>query len=384
MNLHEYQAKLRFAEFGIPIPHGKVATTAQQVYQYAKEMGGVVAVKAQILAWERGKAGGVKVVQTADEAKAFAETLLGQHILGHQVRLVLVEPAFPPQTALYLGIINDRTRGQAVIIAALGKDVDFEVINQATSDTVFKDYIDPFLGLHDYQARSIASWLNLPYEHWKTITEIAHNLYNCFVKSDALLAEINPLAITNDDRIIALDSKMVIDDNALFRHKDLNAMRDLAAEQEIETLVRETGISYVKLNGQIGCMVNGAGLAMTTMDLIKLYGGETYGPANFLDIGGGARSDRVAAALRIILQDTNVKSVLINIFGGVTRCDEVANGILQACNDVRPNIPLIVRLQGTNAEEGLAIIDNAHLPTLTSASTLTEAAEKAVAAAKRG
>jgi succinyl-CoA synthetase beta subunit len=382
LNLHEYQSKFRFAEFGIPIPRGKVVTTPEQAYEVAKELGGAVAVKAQVLVGGRGKAGGVKIAKTADEAKQHAQAILGMKIKGHTVRQVLIDPANPPVTEIYLGITNDRAAGTAVMMASSEGGVEIEIVAHEKPEAIIKEYIDPFLGLLDYQTRNIANGINLAREHWRAFSDIARNLYQCYLKSDAVLAEINPLIITQSNQLLALDGKMVIDDNSLFRHKDLSAMRDTSAEPEAETQAREAGISYVKLNGQIGCMVNGAGLAMTTMDMVKLYGGDGIGPANFLDIGGGAKADKVAAALRIILSDANVKSVLFNIFGGITRCDEVANGILQAYKEVNPTVPMVIRLQGTNAAEGLAIIDNAKLPNLSSAATLTEAAQKAVAAAK--
>jgi succinyl-CoA synthetase beta subunit len=261
--------------------------------------------------------------------------------------------------------------------------VEIEQVAHENPDAIVREHIDPFLGLRDYQARNIANRINLPREHWKAFTKIAHALFACYMQSDAVLAEINPLVITKEGQLIALDGKMVLDDNALYRQTELADMRDVDAEPVEVVQARAAGISYVKLNGQIGCMVNGAGLAMTTMDMTKLYGGDDVGPANFLDIGGGAQADKVAAALRIILSDPNVKSVLFNIFGGITRGDEVAKGILQALQEVPTNVPMVIRLVGTNAEEGRAIIDNAHIPNLSSAATLTEAAQKAVEAAKR-
>jgi succinyl-CoA synthetase beta subunit len=260
--------------------------------------------------------------------------------------------------------------------------VEIEQVARENPEAIIREQIDPFLGLLDYQARNIASGINLPHEHWKVFTKIATTLFKVYMASDAVLAEINPLVITGDNQLIALDGKMIIDDNALFRHTDLSDMRDTDAEPAEETQARAAGISYVKLNGQIGCMVNGAGLAMATMDMTKLYGGEGIGPANFLDIGGGAQAAKVAAALRIILADPNVKSVLFNIFGGITRGDEVARGIIQALDEVKTTIPMVIRLAGTNAEEGRAIIDAANIPNLASAATLTEAAKKAVDAAK--
>ncbi len=382
MNLHEYQTKFRFADFGIPIMKGKTATTPQEAYDIARELNGPVVVKAQVLAGGRGKAGGVKLAQTPEQAEQVASSIIGMTIKGLIVRKVLVDPAVNIGSEIYLGIVNDRTIGKPVMMASSEGGVEIEQVARENPEAIIREQIDPFLGLLDYQARNIASGINLPHEHWKAFTKIASNLFKVYMASDAVLAEINPLVITGDNQLIALDGKMIIDDNALFRHTDLSDMRDTDAEPVEETQARAAGISYVKLNGQIGCMVNGAGLAMTTMDMTKLYGGEGIGPANFLDIGGGAQAAKVAAALRIILADPNVKSVLFNIFGGITRCDEVARGILQALDEVKTNIPMVIRLAGTNAEEGRAIIDAAHITNLASAATLTEAAKKAVDAAK--
>lgn len=382
MNLHEYQTKFRFADFGIPIMRGKIASTPQEAYEIARELRGPVVVKAQVLAGGRGKAGGVKLAQTPEEAEQVAGKIIGMTIKGLIVRKVLVDPAVQIGSEIYLGIVNDRTIGKPVMMASSEGGVEIEIVAREKPEAIIREQIDPFLGLLDYQARNIASGINLPHEHWKVFTKIATTLFKVYMASDAVLAEINPLVITKDNQLIALDGKMIIDDNALFRHTDLSDMRDTDAEPVEETQARAAGISYVKLNGQIGCMVNGAGLAMTTMDMTKLYGGEGIGPANFLDIGGGAQAAKVAAALRIILADPNVKSVLFNIFGGITRCDEVARGILQALDEVKTNIPMVIRLAGTNAEEGRAIIDAAKIPTLSSAATLTEAAKKAVEAAK--
>jgi succinyl-CoA synthetase beta subunit len=382
VNLHEYQTKFRFADFGIPIMKGKTAATPQEAYDIARELNGPVVVKAQVLAGGRGKAGGVKLAQTPEQAEQVASNIIGMTIKGLIVRKVLVDPAVNIGSEIYLGIVNDRTIGKPVMMASSEGGVEIEQVARENPEAIIREQIDPFLGLLDYQARNIASGINLPHEHWKVFTKIATTLFKVYMASDAVLAEINPLVITGDNRLIALDGKMIIDDNALFRHTDLSDMRDTDAEPVEETQARAAGISYVKLNGQIGCMVNGAGLAMTTMDMTKLYGGEEIGPANFLDIGGGAQAAKVAAALRIILADPNVKSVLFNIFGGITRCDEVARGILQALDEVKTNIPMVIRLAGTNAEEGRAIIDAAHINNLASAATLTEAAKKAVDAAK--
>lgn len=382
MNLHEYQSKARFAQFGIPVPMGRVARTAEEARAIAEEIGGRVVVKSQVLVGGRGKAGGIKLASSPEEAAQRAQDILGMNIKGHIVHQVLIDPAAEIVNEIYLGVTNDRAAGKPLMMASAEGGVEIEVVAATNPDAIIREHISPSLGLHDYQARNIAGGINLPREHWRTFTQIARGLYECFVKSDAVLAEINPLVITGEGKLIALDGKMVLDDNALYRQKDLEALRDTSAEPDAETQAREAGLSYVKLGGQIGCMVNGAGLAMTTMDMTKLYGGDDVGPANFLDIGGGAQADKVAAALRIILSDPNVKSVLFNIFGGITRGDEVARGILQALEEVPTNVPMVIRLNGTNAEEGRAIIEGANIANLMSASTLTEAAQKAVAAAK--
>jgi succinyl-CoA synthetase beta subunit len=382
LNLHEYQSKARFAEFGIPTPRGKTATTPQEAYQHARELGGAVVVKSQVLVGGRGKAGGIKLAKNPDEAEQHADNILGMKIKGLTVRKVLIDPAANIKSEIYLGITNDRAAGQPVMMASSEGGIEIEQVAREKPEAIVRERIDPFLGLRDYQARNLANGINLPREHWRAFTKIATNLYRCYLESDAVLAEINPLVITGENQLLALDGKMSIDDNALYRHPDLAEMRDIEAEPKEVTEARAAGLSYVKLNGQIGCMVNGAGLAMTTMDMTKLYGGDEIGPANFLDIGGGAKADKVAAALRIILADPNVKSVLFNIFGGITRGDEVARGILQALDEVKPSVPMVIRLVGTNSEEGRAIIDNAHVPNLYSAATLTEAAKRAVELAK--
>ena len=383
MNLHEFQSKFRFAKYGIPVPRGKVATTPDEVYDIATELAGTVVVKAQVLVGGRGKAGGVKVAKTPEEARELATGILGMEIKGLTVHRVLVDPASNIEKEIYLGITNDRAAGKPILMASSEGGVEIEEVNRTNPDAIIREHIDPFLGLRSYQSVHVAVGIDLPREHWRAFGKITQALYQCYLESDATLAEINPLVITGENELIALDGKMIIDDNALTRQSDLAAMRDISAEPEAETMAREAGISYVKLDGQIGCMVNGAGLAMTTMDMTKLYG-DPYGigPANFLDIGGGAKADQVAAALRIILSDANVKAVLLNIFGGITRGDEVARGVIEAYNEVKPQVPIIIRLRGTNAEEGREIIDAANISNLTSASTLTEAAQLAVEAVR--
>ncbi|MBC8100937.1 MAG: ADP-forming succinate--CoA ligase subunit beta, partial [Armatimonadetes bacterium] len=290
MNLHEHQSKALFGSFGIPVPMGKIATTSQEAYDIAKELGGAVVVKAQVLAGGRGKAGGVKVAKTPEEARAAAEKILGMEIKGLTVYKVLVDPAANIAKEIYLGITNDRAAGKPVLMCSAEGGVEIEVVAHDNPDAIIKEHIDPLTGIHNYQIINVAAKINLPREHWRAFTQIATALYRCYIDTDATLAEINPLVITGENKLIALDGKMSIDDNALYRHPAFEPLRDNTAEPEAETKARAAGISYVKLNGQIGCMVNGAGLAMTTMDMTQLYGGaDGIGPANFLDIGGGAK-----------------------------------------------------------------------------------------------
>jgi len=383
LDLHEHQSKALFQQYGIPAPMGKVATTPEEAEAIAAEIGGKVVIKAQVLTGGRGKAGGVKVAGTPAEAKEKAAAILGMPIKHLTVHKVLVDPASTIVKEIYLGITNDRKAGKPVLIASSEGGMDIEQVAHEKPEALIREYIDPVYGLQGFQITSVANAMNLPKEHWKAFGVIARGLYACYSASDATLAEINPLIINGDNQLVALDGKVSIDDNALFRHPDLAEQRDLTVEAPAEAEARLADISYVKLGGQIGCMVNGAGLAMTTMDMTQLYGKDKgIGPANFLDIGGGAKADKVAKALNIILSDPNVKSVLINIFGGITRCDEVARGMIEAYNEVKPIVPIVIRLQGTNAKEGREIIQAANIPTLTAAATLTEAAQKAVAAAE--
>jgi len=376
MKLHEYQSKQIFAKYGIPIPRGRVAATAGEARQIAEELGGRVVIKSQVLVGGRGKAGGVRLAKDPDEAEQLATTILGMEIKGLPVRKVLVDEAVAIETEIYFSVTNDRAAQRPVMIASAAGGVDIEEVAAKTPEKIVKIHIDPLLGLRDYQARDIAASIDLPRDYWRDFGRIAGGLWHAYTETDATLAEINPLVITKDKRLVALDGKMMIDDNGLFRHPELAEMRDLDEEAPAETEARKYGLSYIKLDGNIGCMVNGAGLAMTSMDIVKLFGGE---PANFLDIGGGAGADKVAAAMRIILSDPNVSAVLLNIFGGITRCDEVARGILAAMAEVKPKVPMIVRLVGTNAEAGRKLLADAKMIT---AETLADAAKKAVAAAK--
>jgi succinyl-CoA synthetase beta subunit len=376
MKLHEYQSKTIFSKYGIPIPKGRVAATADEAKQIAEELGGRAVIKAQVLVGGRGKAGGVKVAKNPNEARDYADQILAMSIKGLRVRKVLVDEAAAIAHEIYFAITNDRAAKKPVMIASAAGGVDIEEVAATTPEKIIKVHIDPLLGLRDFQARDIAASIDLPRELWRDFSKIATSLWNVYRENDAELAEINPLVITKDNRLVALDGKMLIDDNSLFRHADLAEIRDIDEEAPAETDARRHGLSFIKLDGDIGCMVNGAGLAMTSMDIVKLFGGE---PANFLDIGGGAKADKVAAAMRIILSDPNVKAILFNIFGGITRCDEVAKGILVAMDEVKPKVPMVVRLVGTNAEEGRKLLENANMIT---AETLADAAKKAVAAAK--
>jgi succinyl-CoA synthetase beta subunit len=376
MKLHEYQSKIIFAEHGIPIPKGRVAMTAEEAKQIAMELGTPVVVKSQVLVGGRGKAGGIRLAKSPQEAEETATQILRMTIKGLPVRKVLIDEAANIDKEIYLGVTNDRAAKKPVMMASAEGGVDIEEIARKMPQKIIKVYIDPLLGLRDYQARDIATGIDLSREHWRGFGQIASALWKAYQSCDASLAEINPLVITADNRLLAVDGKMIIDDNALYRHPDLVDKRDLDIEAQAEIEARKYGLSYIQLDGNIGCMVNGAGLAMTTMDIIKLFGGE---PANFLDIGGGASAEKVAAAFRIILSDPNIRAILINIFGGITRGDEVATGILSAMEETKIKVPMVVRLVGTNAKEGLQILGAANMVT---ANTLAEAAEKAVAVAK--
>jgi len=376
MKLHEYQSKKIFAEFGVPIPKGNVATTPTEARKIAEELGGRVVVKSQVLVGGRGKAGGIKLASNPTEAEEMAEHILKLEIKGLPVRKVLVDEAADIRKEIYLGITNDRAAKKPVIMASAAGGVDIEEVAAKTPEKIIKLHIHPLLGLQDFQVLNLAVGIEIPRDQWDQFNQVTHGLWQAFKEYDATLAEINPLIITGGGQLIAVDGKMIIDDNAMFRHPKLESERDLDVEAESETEAKKFGLTYIKLDGEIGCMVNGAGLAMATMDIIKHFGGE---PANFLDIGGGASEEKVSAALRIILKDPNVKAVLFNIFGGITRGDLVARGILAALDEVKPEIPMIIRLVGTNAEEGRELLADADMIT---AQTLAEAAQKAVAAAK--
>lgn len=372
MKLHEYQSKALFSEHGVPIPRGRVASTSLEAKTISQELGNRVIVKAQVLVGGRGKAGGVRLANTPEDAEDVATQILSMKIKDLPVRKVLVDEAVEPMTEIYLGVTNDRSANCPVLISSAEGGIEIEEVARTDPDKIVKIFINPLMGLQEFQARYLVSSIELPREHWREFIRIARGLFNAYRSTDASLAEINPLVITKDNRLLALDGKVVLDDNALFRHPNLEEMRDLDEEAPAEREARKYGLSYVKLDGSIGCMVNGAGLAMASMDVIKLSGGE---PANFLDIGGGASADKVSAGLRIILTDPSVKVVLINVFGGITRCDEVARGILSALKGEKPEIPMVVRLVGTNEEEGQRLLSDAKLTTV---SSLIDAAKLAV------
>jgi succinyl-CoA synthetase beta subunit len=377
MKLHEYQAKEMLAKYGVPVNEGYVADTPDEAEEIARRIGKPVMIKAQVMMGGRGKAGGVKYSKDVAAARANADDILGrllrneQNPKGEVVKRVLVADAADIKKEYYLGATVDRGSKSIIVMGSAEGGVEIEQVAKENPDAIIKVSVDPRLGLLDFQARELAFGMGLS-PHMRDFTKIARGLVQVLIDHDASLVEINPLALTGEDRIIALDAKMVLDDNAIFRQKWAEEMRDPAEEEESERQAREAGISFVKLDGNIGCMVNGAGLAMATMDTIKEYGGT---PANFLDIGGGAREDKVEAALRIILSDPNVKAVLFNIFGGITRGDVVANGIVKVLGQMKPDVPMVVRLVGTNAEEGRRILEAANLP---AAATLDEAAQKAV------
>ena len=376
MNLHEYQAKRTFAKYGVPIPDGDVAYTADEARTITQKLGGKVVVKAQVHIGGRGKAGGVKLANSPEEAAEAAAKILGMDIKGFTVNKVLIDEQSAIDKEIYLAVLIDRAARRSMIMASADGGMDIEAVAKDTPDRIIKVHVDPALGVKGYQSTYIASRMGLPREQWKQFHNIVTGLYASFLNSDASLAEVNPLIVTDDGMLMAVDGKMSIDDNALYRQPELEAMRDLSEEPDAEKQARDAGINFIQLDGNIGCMVNGAGLAMTTMDVVNLFGGS---PANFLDIGGGAKAESVATALKLILSDPKVKTVLINIFGGITRGDEVAQGIVDALAMVKTDIPMVIRLAGTNAKEGLAILADAEMET---AVTLSDAAQKAVAIAK--
>jgi len=375
VKLQEYRSKEILARHGVPLLAGETATSPEGARAAAERIGGPVVVKAQVLVGGRGKAGGVKLAATPDEAEARAREILGLDIKGITVRTVLIAPAAEIAKEYYLGLILDRAAKAITVIASAEGGVEIEETAKTNPEAILRLPLHPLLGLQEHESRRIGFFLDIPAELRRDFGKVMRGLYDAFVGSDADLAEINPLVVTDDGQLLALDAKIVLDDSALPRHPDLEAMRDLDEEEPSEIAAREAGISFIKLDGTIGCMVNGAGLAMTTMDLVKLAGGE---PANFLDIGGGAKADKVTAAFKIILDDPNVKAILINIFGGITRGDEVARGIVEARAALARDVPMVVRIVGTNSEEAKPILAEANLIT---ADSLDDAAAKAVLAA---
>jgi succinyl-CoA synthetase beta subunit len=377
VKLHEYQARDILAKYGISVTGGGVASTPAEARAIAERIGAKVVVKAQVFVGGRGKAGGVKLADAPAQAEQVASQILGMNIKGLTVEKVLVAEAISYQREIYLGVIMDRASKRIVLMASAEGGVEIEEVARTNPDAIVKIAAHPQLGLLDYQARELAFGIGITEgKQARQFAQIATALYRAYVETDASLAEINPLVVRADGSLLALDSKLVLDDSALFRHADLESMRDASDEPEAERRAREAGITFIKLDGNIGCMVNGAGLAMATMDVVKLYGGE---PANFLDIGGGAGKEKVKAALQIILADPSVKAVLFNIFGGITRVDEVARGIVAALDEVKTDVPMVARLVGTNEEEGRKILAAS---VLIPAATLAEGAQKAVEAAR--
>ena len=386
MKIHEYQGKEILKKFGVPVPNGGVAFSVDEAVSVAERLGGSVwVVKAQIHAGGRGKGGGVKIAKSLDEVRRLASQILCMTLVTHQtgpegkiVKRLLVEQGISIAKEMYIGITLDRARSQNVVMASTEGGVEIEKVAAEMPERILKEYVNPAIGFRDFQARKLAFGLGLSGDAFKNGVKFLGALYKAYEESDASLAEINPLVITTDGHVLALDAKMNFDDNALFRHPDIVAMRDLDEEEPLEIEASKHNLNYIKLDGNVGCMVNGAGLAMATMDIIKLAGGE---PANFLDVGGGANVETVSNGFKIILSDKNVKAVLINIFGGIVRCDRVANGVVEAAKNVHVSVPVVVRLEGTNAKEAREILAHSGL-NFAVAGSLQDAAEKVTAAIK--
>jgi len=389
MKVHEYQAKEILSDHGVAMQAGIVAETVDEAVEAANELAEdgatMFVVKAQIHAGGRGKGGGVKLARSLDEVKEHAEAILGMDLVTHQtgpegqkVRKLLIANAVDIEQEFYVGVTLDRAKSQNVIMVSSEGGVEIETVAEESPEKIIKAWIDPTIGLRPFQARRLAFGLGLEGKAFKQAVKFITALYDAFEATDSTIAEINPLVLTGSGDIAAVDAKINLDDNALYRHPDLEAMRDIHEEDPTEVEASEYGLSYIKLDGNVGCMVNGAGLAMATMDIIKLAGGE---PANFLDVGGTANAETVEAGFRIILKDPNVEAILVNIFGGIVRCDRVAKGVIQAAQNIDLDVPLIVRLQGTNAEEGKALLDESGLE-LRSAVLLKEAADKVTQALK--
>jgi succinyl-CoA synthetase beta subunit len=388
VKIHEYQAKAILARHGVPVPRGEVAFTAGEAGEIAKRLGGgTVVVKAQIHAGGRGKGGGVKLAKNADEAERIARDMIGMTLKTHQtgpegrvVSRVLIEEGLGIERELYLGLVLDRTAGSPVMMASAAGGVDIEEVAAKTPDKIFKEHVQPGTGLVPFQARKLAFAIGLDAPRANKATKLMMALYDAFVAADASLVEINPLIVTLAGDLLALDAKMTFDDNALYRHADIREFRDLAEEDPLEIEASKYSLNYIRLDGSIGCMVNGAGLAMATMDIIKLAGGE---PANFLDVGGGANAEQIRNAFKILMADANVKAVLINIFGGILRCDVLASGVIAAVKELDVKVPIVVRMEGTNVEEGKRMLAESGL-NFTSADGMGDAATKVVALANHG
>ena len=383
MKIHEYQAKEILKSFGVPVPNGGVARTPEEAEAIAKDLGGAVVVKAQIHAGGRGKGGGIKLAADPAEAKAAASEIIGMQLVtpqtgseGQRVKSVWVENATDIDRELYLGIVLDRAQSRLVVMASRAGGMDIEEVAATTPEKILKEVVHPGVGLQPFQARRLALGLGLEGDQLKQGVGFIIALYKAYTETDCSLAEINPLVVSKSGEVLALDAKMNFDDSAMYRHSDIQTLRDIDEEDPLEVEASKYDLNYIKLDGEVGCMVNGAGLAMATMDIVK-YAGSS--PANFLDVGGGTNVERVKNAMRILTSDKAVKAVLINIFGGIVRCDRVAEGVVAALEDIEINVPLVVRLQGTNAEEGAQILENSGLE-FTVARKLQEAAEGVVAA----
>jgi succinyl-CoA synthetase beta subunit len=377
MKIHEYQARQLFSEYGIPVPRGQVATTALEAEESAKQYGRPVMVKAQVHVGGRGKAGGVKYAPTPEDARKHASKILGMNIKGLTVKKVLVSEAADIESEAYVGITLDRAAKKPVLIVSAAGGIDIEEVARKTPEKIIRIPIDPLNGLLPHQARQAAFKLYGGIQTVRQAAKILMQLYDCFVKEDCSLAEINPLITNPSGEVWAIDAKVNIDDNALYRHPNSEAMRDPDAEDQSEQEARDAGLSFVNLDGTIGCIVNGAGLAMATMDLVKYYGAE---PANFLDIGGSSNPEKVVTAMRIILRNKGVRAILINIFGGITRGDDVARGIVTAVNKMKPSVPLVIRITGTNEDMARKILEEVNL---TAASSMADAVQQAIALARK-
>src|SRR5919112_328453 len=385
MKIHEYQGKELLKRYGVPVPRGIVARSPEEAYQAAKELGGdIVVVKAQIHAGGRGKGGGVKLARSADEARKIARQMLGMKLVTHQtgpegreVRVLLIEEGLPIDKEFYLGVVLDRTTGRQVFMASSAGGMDIEEVAANTPEKIMKETIDPGVGFQSFQARKLAFGLGLPASLVGQAVKFMQSFYHAYEQMDASLAEINPFLLTKDNRLIALDAKINFDDNALFRHKEFLDLRDLHEEEPLEIEASKFDLNYIKLDGNIACMANGAGLAMATMDIIKLAGGE---PANFLDVGGGASAEQIKNAFRILMGDKNVKAVLINIFGGILRCDVLASGVIAAVKELGVPVPIVIRMEGTNVEEGKRMLKESGLNFAT-ADSMGEPAQRVVALA---